>query len=120
MNVNISQQIVTAYQDGTPVMVTLASTGKNPNPTDLGVWKIYWRLPSQTMEGGNLASGDYYKLPNVKYVQYFNSTGEALHGTYWHDDFGRVHSHGCVNLSTPIAGWFYGWANVGTTVYVHN
>jgi lipoprotein-anchoring transpeptidase ErfK/SrfK len=29
-------------------------------------------------------------------------------------------SHGCVNLSTPMSEWFYGWAKVGTVVYVHN
>lgn len=119
VNVNLAQQVVTAYQDGTPVKVTLASTGKGKNETTPGVWKIYWRLTSQEMKGGNLASGDYYDLPNVQWVQYFQMSGEALHGTYWHDDFGHPHSHGCVNLSNPIAQWFYGWANIGTTVYVH-
>ncbi len=120
VNVNLSQQIVTAYQNGMPVMVTLASTGKAKHETTIGSWKIYWRLPKQTMEGGNLASGDYYKLKDVPYPQYFQISGEALHGTFWHDNFGRPMSHGCVNLSTPIAGWFYGWANIGTVVYVHN
>ena len=120
VNVNLSQQVVTAYEDAKPVMVTLASTGKAKTPTDLGTWKIYWRLPKQTMEGGNLASGDYYKLKDVPYPQYFNTTGESLHGTYWHDNFGKPMSHGCVNLSIPISGWFYNWASIGTIVYVHN
>ncbi len=119
VSVNLAQQIVTAYQGGTPVMVTLASTGKAKHETTPGVWKIYWRLPKQEMKNGNLASPDYYDLKDVPWVQYFHISGEALHGTYWHDDFGHPHSHGCVNLSTPIAGWFYGWANVGTIVYVH-
>ena len=120
VNVNISQQIVTAYEGGKPVKVTLASTGKGKNETELGVWKIYWRLPKQTMEGGNKASGDYYKLKDVPYPQYFHVSGESLHGTYWHDDFGRPHSHGCVNLSIPMSEWLYGWASIGTIVYVHN
>ncbi len=120
VNVNVSQQIVTGYQDGTPVKVTLASTGKAPNLTELGVWKIYWRLPKQDMKGGNKASGDYYDLKDVPYPQYFHNSGEALHGTYWHDDFGRAHSHGCVNLSTPMSEWFYTWDKVGTIVYAHN
>jgi hypothetical protein len=119
VNVNLTQQIVTAYDGGKPVMVTLASTGKKKHETNVGIQKIYWRLPKQTMEGGNLASGDYYKLKDVPFPQYFNPTGEALHGTFWHDNFGRPMSHGCVNMSTPIAGWFYGWANIGTVVYVH-
>lgn len=119
VEVNLAQQITTAYVDGTPVKVTLASTGTAANPTTPGVWKIYWRLLSQEMKNGNLGSPDYYDLKNVPYVQYFQMSGEALHGTYWHDDFGRPRSHGCVNLSIPMAGWFYGWAGIGTIVYVH-
>lgn len=119
VNINLTQQVVIAYQNGTPVKVTLTSTGKAKTPTNVGTWKIYWRLPKQTMEGGNLAAGDYYKLKDVPYPQYFHTSGEALHGTFWHDNFGRPMSHGCVNLSTPMAGWFYSWANVGTVVYVH-
>jgi L,D-transpeptidase catalytic domain len=119
VNVNLAQQVVTAYQDGVPVKVTLASTGTALHPTPPGVWRIFWRLPSQEMRGGSKANGDYYDLPNVPWVQYFQSSGDALHGTYWHDDFGRVHSHGCVNLSIPMAQWFYGWASIGVVVYVH-
>lgn len=128
IGINLTQQIVTAYVDGTPVKVTLASTGtimtlkngtKQDNRTEVGVWKIYYRLPKQDMDGGSLATGDYYNLKDVPFPQYFHNSGEALHGTYWHDDFGRPHSHGCVNLSTPMSEWFYGWAKVGTVVWVH-
>ncbi len=119
VNVNLAQQIVTGYENGKPVMVTLASTGKTEHPTIPGVWKIYWRLPKQEMKNGNLASPDYYDLKDVPFPQYFHISGEALHGTYWHDDFGHPHSHGCVNLSTPISEWFYNWDNIGTIVYVH-
>jgi lipoprotein-anchoring transpeptidase ErfK/SrfK len=119
VNVNVSQQVVTAYEDGVPVKVTLASTGTSKNPTELGTWKIAWRLPKKDMTGGSKAKGDYYYLKNVPYPQYFHNSGEALHGTYWHDNFGRPLSHGCVNLSTPMAKWFYGWAGIGTVVYVH-
>jgi lipoprotein-anchoring transpeptidase ErfK/SrfK len=120
INVNLTQQIVTAYDGGTPVKVTLVSTGKAKTPTERGTWKIYWRLPKQTMEGGNLASGDYYRLENVPFPQYFHISGESFHGTYWHDNFVRPMSHGCVNMTTPMSGWLYGWAGIGTIVYVHN
>jgi uncharacterized protein YgiM (DUF1202 family) len=119
VNINITQQVVTAYDNGTPVKVTLTSTGTAKNPTEIGVWKIYYRLPKQDMKGGSLAAGDYYFLKDVPYPQYFHNSGEGLHGTYWHDDFGRPRSHGCVNLSTPMSEWFYKWANVGVTVWVH-
>jgi hypothetical protein len=120
VNVNITQQIVTAYEGAKPVKVTLVSTGKASTPTELGTWKIYWRLPKQTMEGGNLAAGDYYRLENVPFPQYFHMSGESFHGTYWHDNFGKRMSHGCVNMTTPMAGWLYGWASIGTPVWVHN
>jgi lipoprotein-anchoring transpeptidase ErfK/SrfK len=120
VNINVTQQVVTAYEDGTPVKVTLASTGTAKNPTEIGVWKIYYRLPKQDMKGGSLAAGDYYFLKDVPFPQYFHNSGEGLHGTYWHDDFGHPHSHGCVNLSTPMSEWFYKWDNIGTTVWVHN
>jgi lipoprotein-anchoring transpeptidase ErfK/SrfK len=119
ININVTQQVVTAYQDGTPVKVTLASTGTGKNQTEIGVWKIYYRLPKQDMKGGSLAAGDYYFLKDVPFPQYFHNSGEGLHGTYWHDDFGRPHSHGCVNLSTPMSEWFYKWDTIGTVVWVH-
>ena len=119
VNINLTQQVVTAYDGGTPLRVTLASTGTKKHPTEVGVWKIFYKLPKQDMDGGSLAAGDYYNLKDVPYPQYFHKSGEGLHGTYWHDDFGRPHSHGCVNLSTPMASWFYGWAPIGTTVWSH-
>jgi hypothetical protein len=118
INVNLAQQVVVAYENGSPVKVTLASTGKASTPTNPGVQSIQWRTTSQRMRGGT-PGVDYYDLPNVINVQYFNSTGEALHGAYWHDDFGHPHSHGCVNLSNPISKWFYDWAYVGMVVWVH-
>ena len=32
----------------------------------------------------------------------------AIHGAYWHDEFGNRRSHGCVNLSPRDAGKVYG------------
>jgi len=62
-------------------------------------------------------SGPGYWAPGVPYVQYF--TGDyALHGTYWHTDYGTPVSHGCVNLQTPDAEWLWGWASIGTGVVV--
>jgi lipoprotein-anchoring transpeptidase ErfK/SrfK len=49
---------------------------------------------------------------------YFDEHGDALHGTYWHSNFGTPMSHGCVNLPMDIAAWMYGWADVGTAVSV--
>jgi hypothetical protein len=40
-------------------------------------------------------------------------------GTYWHNNFGRPMSHGCVCRTLPVAAWLYGWAPLGTGGWVH-
>lgn len=61
---------------------------------------------------------DYYDLPGVPYTMYFDSDGSAIHGAYWHNDFGRHHSHGCVNMSVKDSEKLYLWANAGTSVII--
>ncbi|MEJ2353252.1 MAG: L,D-transpeptidase, partial [Anaerolineales bacterium] len=36
-------------------------------------------------------------------------SGIAFHGTYWHNDYGRPRSHGCINLTSRAAKWIYRW-----------
>jgi len=116
IDVDISAQTITAYQDSTPLKSVLVSTGVSWYPTPLGRFKVYMKIPSQTMSGGYGA--DAYYLPGVPWVMYF-SGGNAIHGTYWHNNFGRPMSHGCVNLTIADAKWFYEWAEIGTPVVVH-
>lgn len=118
IEINVTTQIVTAYEGPTPVKSVVVSTGVARTPTVLGTYKIYRKIPSQTMSGGSQAAGDYYYLPNVTDVMYFYQ-GYAFHGTYWHSNFGRPMSHGCVNMTLADAKWFYDWAAVGTLVISH-
>lgn len=120
VDVNLTQQLLIAYENGQPQLVTLVATGKSGYETDVGVWKVYWRQRVQDMDGGGSGPSDtYYNLKDVPWIQYFNQSGEGLHGTYWHDDFGRQHSHGCVNLTQQDANWLYLWGRVGMIVQVH-
>jgi lipoprotein-anchoring transpeptidase ErfK/SrfK len=80
-------------------------------PTPIGEFAIYSKVRSQTM------SGPGYTLPNVQFVAYFY-TSYAIHGTYWHDNFGHPMSHGCVNMRDLDAQWLYSWAPIGTPVSV--
>lgn len=116
IDVNLSTQTLTAYEGDVPVMTTAVSTGTYLYPTVTGQFSIYLRHQSQDMNG-YLLGYDYY-LPGVPYVQYFYR-GFALHGTYWHNNFGTPMSHGCVNLPTDKAQWLYNWATYGTLVNVH-
>ncbi len=54
------------------------------------------------------ASG--FELRDVPWIQYF-SAGFALHGAYWHDDFGIPRSHGCINLAPIDARIVFNWTD---------
>ena len=112
IDVNLSAQRLTAYQGNTPVRSTLVSTGLARTPTPTGRYRIYIKYASTLM------SGPGYYLPNVPYTMYFYR-GYALHGTYWHSNFGHPMSHGCINLPTSEARWLFNWASVGTLVNIH-
>ena len=108
IEVNLSDQMLYAWDGEQLVNEFLISSGIQTYPTITGVFRMWVRTPSQTMSGGDLASGTYYNLPNVQWVQYFY--GEfALHGTYWHNNFGTPMSHGCVNLTVEDAEWLFNW-----------
>lgn len=109
--VDLSDSRVYAYEDGRLVRNVLVSTGLPATPTVQGGFTVQRKYVSQTM------SGPGYYLPEVPYVMYFYA-GYALHGTYWHNNWGQPMSHGCVNLPTPEAEWFYTFTDIGTPVYV--
>jgi lipoprotein-anchoring transpeptidase ErfK/SrfK len=112
IEVDLSQQRLYAHEDGKVVFTTLISSGRSPYRTPIGRFRIWLKVRRQTM------SGPGYRLPNVQWVMYF--AGEnAIHGTYWHNNFGRPMSHGCVNATNKAAKWLYNWAPKGTLVVVH-
>ena len=117
--ISISAQALWAYEGGEVVNSTYVSTGTADVPetvTPLGYHQILSKIDIQTMEG--TISDEYYNVPDVPWVMYFDNLGNALHGTYWHSNFGTPMSHGCVNLPLDVAAWMYGWAEVGTPVTV--
>jgi len=116
IDVNVSTQTLVAFEGSAPVYNSLVSTGTAQHPTVTGQFRIWLRFQSQDMNGYRLGY-DYY-LKGVPYVQYFYED-YALHGTFWHNNFGTPMSHGCVNLSPTDAEWLYHWAAYGTLVNIH-
>jgi lipoprotein-anchoring transpeptidase ErfK/SrfK len=115
--VNLSQQWLYAYAGGSLVFDAPVSTGRDGFNTPAGSFRVYAKVRSQTMSG--TLGGEYYNVPNVPHVMYIHG-GVALHGTYWHNQFGtgvRM-SHGCINLPLSAAAWLYDWAPMGTLVTV--
>jgi lipoprotein-anchoring transpeptidase ErfK/SrfK len=109
--IDLSDQRLTAYEGETPMLTALVSTGIARYPTPPGDYTIIRQVRRQVM------SGPGYYLPNVEYVSYFYR-GYAIHGTYWHSNFGNPMSHGCVNMTNQDASWIYDWAPIGTPVQV--
>ncbi|MBX3071555.1 MAG: L,D-transpeptidase [Thermomicrobiales bacterium] len=139
IHISISQQLLTAYQGDTIVTQTLVSTGLAPNNTERGHFHVRYKLKKQDMAGtvdssgavvamgeeaaneagsGARANEEAYVVKDVPNVMYFNYDAEALHGAYWHNNFGNPMSHGCVNLPLQMAEFLYGWAPLGTEVIV--
>jgi lipoprotein-anchoring transpeptidase ErfK/SrfK len=140
IEVNLDRQMLIAYQGARPVYVTLVSTGRrNERAADRnyetiqGAFRIQSKHIATTMDGNSAGDGPY-SIEDVPWVMYFENSF-ALHGAFWHNLFGYMRSHGCVNMSPPDARWLFhwtepvlprGWHGVyasstrpGTRVYVH-
>ncbi len=117
VDVSIWQQTLVAYEGQKPVYVTLISTGidgmgdpKKTKSTIRGAFRIDAKHVTTTMDADDPESK--FELRDVPWVQYFER-GYALHATYWHDDFGKPRSHGCINLAPIDAHWLFFWTDPG-------
>jgi len=141
IDVNLSRKTLMAMVGDKPAYAALVSPGrrsktkKKNHPTPTGTFRIREKHIATTMDGDGTASGDLpYSIEDVPYVAYYEGS-YALHTAFWHNNFGREMSHGCVNLSPLDAkkiffwaepklprGWHAVWAspeNKGTVVHIH-
>lgn len=117
IEVSLEKQTFRCYEGDELVLDTLCSTGvplRRENGrliygTPAGAWQVIRKRPSRHMAGDDLAAADFFDLPGVPWVSYIHWWGVAIHGTYWHNDFGQPRSHGCINLPNDIAKWVYRW-----------
>lgn len=114
MDVNLTKQVLVAYEGQKMVYATLVSSGEDgladpktsKRATIRGIYRVHTKYTTVTMD--STAVGEEFELRDVPYVQYFNE-GYALHGAYWHDRFGTPKSHGCINLTPEDARRLYFW-----------
>jgi lipoprotein-anchoring transpeptidase ErfK/SrfK len=112
VEVRLGEQLLLAFENDAPVFVTRVATGAvlrmGTYYTPRGLFMTYYKRPTRHMAAGDItASG--FDLPGVPWVMYITEGGISLHGTYWHNDYGRPRSHGCVNLTPAAAKWLYRW-----------
>jgi len=117
IEISLGAQYLIAWQGDVPMLESYVSTGRPGFDTPTGSFRILSKLESQTMTG--VIGGEYYNVPDVPWVMYFTDYGHAIHGAYWHNNFGAVMSHGCVNLPLDVAAWLYAWAPLGARVEIH-
>lgn len=119
--VDLSKQRLMAFEGDKLIYEFPVSTGKWYS-TPTGEFKIWTWLRFTRMSGGNKANGTYYNLPNVPYTMYFANgavpkyRGYAIHGAYWHNNFGVPMSHGCVNMRNDDVAQIYNWSYKNTEI----
>ncbi len=123
IQISLLNQSLVLWEGATPVYATLVSTGRDgladPDTTlstPQGTFRIYQKHVTTTMDSN--AADKEYELRDVPWVMYFKG-GYALHGAYWHDDFGRPRSHGCVNLSPIDARYVFQWSTPDVPEHWH-
>jgi len=138
IDINVTRQVLVAYEGTKPVYATLVSTGEaglddpaTTKSTKRGIFRIHTKYITATMDSKTV--GEEFELRDVPYVQYFTE-GYALHAAYWHDVFGQPKSHGCINLAPEDARRLFFWTGpqvpagwhgaasgkTGTVVFVHS
>ncbi|HLO16451.1 MAG TPA: L,D-transpeptidase [Anaerolineales bacterium] len=112
VEVRLDDQLLLAYENGKIVFATRISTGgkrlSGKYTTPVGEFITYHKRPTRHMAVGDIASNGF-DLPGVPWVLYITEGGISFHGTYWHNDYGRPHSHGCINLTPQAAKWLFRW-----------
>jgi hypothetical protein len=112
VEVRLDDQLLMAYENGQLVFATRVSTGgkhlSGRYTTPTGEFITYHKRPTRHMATGDIVSSGF-DLPGVPWVLYITESGISFHGTYWHNDYGRPRSHGCINLTPQAAKWLFRW-----------
>jgi lipoprotein-anchoring transpeptidase ErfK/SrfK len=120
IEISIFLQELTAYEGDEVVLQTTISSGvdvprrdkKLPTQTPTGIFFIESKTPSKNMGFSRLTDTlDDDALPGVPWTMFFAEGGYAIHGTYWHNNFGVKMSRGCINMRNEDAKWLFRWAN---------
>ncbi len=109
IDVDVTTQTLVAHVGTEPVFATMVSTGRWRHETPLGTFHVREKHVTATMKGNGSNGEGPYAIEDVPWIMYFEG-GYALHGAFWHSNFGHRQSHGCVNLAPADARALFGWA----------
>lgn len=118
---NLTYQTLSCFEGNNEVFFCRISSGAifdfQGTPTEayatpVGDLNTHWKIISLNMSGGGSAAG--YSTPAVPWSTVISGEGIAIHGAFWHNDFGERRSHGCINVKPEDAKWIFRW----TTPYI--
>ena len=113
IDIDLDTQILVGFEGSLAVYATLVSSGGRETPTEPGVYRMWKKVSETDMNGLN--GEDPYSVATVPWTQFFSpEQGLAIHTAYWHNDFGTVRSHGCINVAPQDARWLYFWSDPQT------
>jgi hypothetical protein len=120
IEIDLGKQLVSCFENGAVVFSTGCASGAAFTMADgtiadfgtpRGEHYVLLKQATRHMVGEDENSPDYFDLPGVPWDTFFDLEGRAIHGTYWHNDYGVPRSHGCVNVSIDAARWIYRWTH---------
>jgi lipoprotein-anchoring transpeptidase ErfK/SrfK len=123
--VDVATQQMTVTESGQVVRVIPASMGQKRWPTHNGVHLALEKSRQVTMDSSTIGiprngPGGYYR--KVAWATRLSYSGEFVHAAPWSvwAQGNRNVSHGCVNVSTAHAKWFFDFTRRGDVVDVVN
>jgi hypothetical protein len=108
IEIYLDRQLLLAFEWNVLVYAARVATGQKNYESPTGWFRTFHKRPTYHMTGG-ADDASVFDLPGVPWDSYITDTGVAIHGTYWHNDFGHPHSHGCINMTPQDAKWIYRW-----------
>jgi lipoprotein-anchoring transpeptidase ErfK/SrfK len=108
IEIYLNRQMLLAYEWDTLVYAARVATGRRNFESPTGLFQTFHKRPTYHMFGG-ADEFSVFDLPGVPWDSYITDSGVAIHGTYWHNDFGTPHSHGCINMTPADARWIFRW-----------
>ena len=120
IEVDLSKQILTLFEDDQPVKVFTVCTGRPSAPTVPDRYEVQSKMPMA------YASKWDINMPWWLGIYYAGGSENGFHGlpllqdgrTIWADRLGHPCSYGCIVQNTEDALFVYNWADIGTVVFI--
>lgn len=122
-DINNDNHMMGIYVDDQLTQMVPVSMGRDKYPTYNGVHVVKQKYESKIMDSSTwgLTGAGAYRT-KVDWASRISDSGEFVHAAPWSVDSQGVEnvSHGCVNVSTDWAKWFYDNALPGDPVIISN